>query len=545
MLYVFYIPELLVFSGIFSFVYFAVRFADLLFLDRILLILYNKNTDQRRICSIPELIRRFTMKYRKPLWIVLTVIGAVCIPVALGMLLFRAIGGTLTVISAAALAFIAVAGGIMVYFALRTVLNLPKEAEASGTKKQRKPAVSEQNALCTRIEHSLSKYLTLFILLLSAVIFLFAYDKAQQVASIPQSAVHTGTFYETAEVLSIDGGAYQGQQDVEDVPIGNQIVTVEIKSGDFTGSRFQLENDLSYLYGTVLKVGDDVVVSYSVQNGAVDGIEIQDYNRTFPLIWVILLFLVVTVLVGGKIGAKSLLGLALTILCLFSVLIPLLLGGAPTLPMILGLCSFVTVVEFVILGGVNRKTICAILGTISGVAFAMLFGLLAGKILRVNGFLMYSADPYIEPLLQIKQGQPPFASLQIGDLLVGGILIAALGAVNDVAMSISSAMNELIAVNPNLTRKELFKSGMNIGRDMVGTMTNTLILALAGSSFVLMIYLSSLEPSFAQLMSSTFFSVEMVQALSSSIGVILAVPFSVLIGMLLFGHTKKAAKKVK
>ena len=86
---------------------------------------------------------------------------------------------------------------------------------------------------------------------------------------------------------------------------------------------------------------------------------------------------------------------------------------------------------------------------------------------------------------------------------------------------------------------------MNIGRDMVGTMTNTLILALAGSSFVLMIYLSSLEPSFSQLMSSTFFSVEMVQALSSSIGVILAVPFSVLIGMLLFGHTKKATKKVK
>ena len=165
--------------------------------------------------------------------------------------------------------------------------------------------------------------------------------------------------------------------------------------------------------------------------------------------------------------------------------------------------------------------------------------------MRIDGYKMYTAEPTIEALLQIRQGQDPSAALQIGDLLVGGILIAALGAVNDVAMSISSAMNELIAVNPNLSRKELFKSGMNIGRDMVGTMTNTLILALAGSSFVLMIYLSSLEPSFSQLMSSTFFSVEMVQALSSSIGVILAVPFSVLIGMLLFGHTKKAAKKVK
>ena len=100
-------------------------------------------------------------------------------------------------------------------------------------------------------------------------------------------------------------------------------------------------------------------------------------------------------------------------------------------------------------------------------------------------------------------------------------------------------MNELIAVNPELSRKELFKSGMNIGRDMVGTMTNTLILALVGSSLVLMIYLASLEPSFRQLMSSTFFSVEMLQALASSAGVILAVPLSVVIGMVLFGKHKK------
>ena len=130
-------------------------------------------------------------------------------------------------------------------------------------------------------------------------------------------------------------------------------------------------------------------------------------------------------------------------------------------------------------------------------------------------------------------------SLQLGDLLVGGIVIAALGAVNDVAMSISSAMNELVAVNPALTRRQLLRSGMNIGRDMVGTMTNTLILALVGSSLVLMIYLSSLEPSFSQLMSGTFFSVEMVQAIASSVGVILAVPLSALIGAFLFARHKK------
>ena len=154
---------------------------------------------------------------------------------------------------------------------------------------------------------------------------------------------------------------------------------------------------------------------------------------------------------------------------------------------------------------------------------------------------MYVAEPSVEALLQIKQGQliSGLPSLQIGDLLVGGILIAALGAVNDVAMSISSAMNELIAVNPGLTRRELFRSGMNIGRDMVGTMTNTLILALVGGSFVMIIYLTSLEPSFPQLMSSAYFSVELVQALASSAGVILAVPLSVAAGTALFAGRRK------
>ena len=145
---------------------------------------------------------------------------------------------------------------------------------------------------------------------------------------------------------------------------------------------------------------------------------LQDYDRTVPLALVVLAFLVVTVLVGRRVGAKSLLGLGLTVVCIFSILIPLLLGGWPTLPTILGMCAYVTVVEFVILGGVNRKTLCAILGTISGVAFAALFGELACALLRVNGYKMYSAEPTIEALLQIKQGQDPMHSLQLGDLLV-------------------------------------------------------------------------------------------------------------------------------
>ena len=391
----------------------------------------------------------------------------------------------------------------------------------------------------TSAGNRLSPLLTILILSLAAGLFYWAYDCAQQTPSIPQSTVHSGIVYEKAEVLEITKNQYETQQDYEDVPVGKQYLTVEISSGDYAGRQFtDVVNNMSYLYGTPVKVGDSVTLAVVYENGTVTDLVLQDYDRTNPLLIVLALFLLITVLVGGKVGAKSLLSLSLSFICLFAVLIPLLIGGAPTIPTILTMCAYVTVVDFVILDGVNKKTLCAIIGTVSGVVIAAVFGEIACRIMRINGYKTYEVDSTIEALLQIKQGQPVTSSIQLGDLLVGGILIASLGAVNDVAMSISSAMKELITVNPNLTRRELIRSGLTIGRDMVGTMTNTLILAFVGSGLIMMIYLVSLEPSYQQLMSTAYLAVEVVQGVASSVGVILAVPLSVLAGALLFGHRK-------
>lgn len=480
-------------------------------------------------------------KYRRTGWYPVLLLGIVGTLVSLSLLVADLVKNGFVLLSFTACLCATACCGALIYYALRA---MGRTGDAAPLPTEKKARVQAEQTLADgrkRLDSLFSRSLSAAILFICALIFLWAYGEARTTPSIPQSTVLTGIVYEKATVLSIDSEFYQGQQDMEDIPIGNQVLTVEITSGDYAGKHYQVKNNLSYLYGTILEVGDPITVSLAFENGEIYEVLLQDYDRTLPLLFVIAFFLISTIFVGGKIGAKSLLGLGLTILCVFAVLIPMLLGGWPTLPTILGVCAFVTVVEFTILGGIDRKIVCAILGTISGVVFAALFGQLACYLLRVNGFLMYTAEPTIEALLQLKQGQDPATSLQIGDLLVGGILIAALGAVNDVAMSISSSMNELITVNPNLTRRDLFRSGMNIGRDMVGTMTNTLILALVGSGLVLMIYLSSLEPSFTQLMSTTFLSVEMVQAIASSVGVIWAVPMSVVIGMILFGKKKAKA----
>ncbi len=468
---------------------------------------------------------------------------------------FALVGIALTVVSCAAETFhilallcsigVALGGVTLALLALRDRRLAAQELPAEPKKSVRQTAPAPASPLEQKKRSSLNMMRSALVLLLCGLIFFAAYQEALKTPSTPRSSVQSGVIYEKAKVIAITGGAYQGDQDMEDVPVGKQELTAELISGDYKGQRFSLTNNLSYLYGTVLKEGDTITVAFSLTDGKVENVVLQDYDRTVPLAVIVLLFLLVTILVGGKVGAKSLLGLGLTILCVFVILIPLLLDGWPTLPTVLALCAFVTVITFVVLGGVNRKTVCAILGTIMGVALAMVFGKFACWLLRIDGYKMYVAVPTVEPLLQLRQTQDPAHALRLADLLVGGILLAALGAVNDVAMSISSAMNELIAVNPSLTRRQLFKSGMNIGRDMVGTMTNTLILALVGGSFAMIIYYTSMEPSWVQLMSTTFLSVEMVQALASSIGVILAVPFSVVIGMLLFGMRPKKAKKEK
>ncbi len=186
-----------------------------------------------------------------------------------------------------------------------------------------------------------------------------------------------------------------------------------------------------------------------------------------------------------------------------------------------------------ILGGVNKKTVCACFGTLFGILLAMVFGMAAQSLLKIDGY----RQEYAEALLQLRQtGQ---SDVQIAGLVVCGVLVSALGATMDVAMSISSAIAELDRVSPGLTPRELLKSGMNIGRDMVGTMTNTLILAILGSGLILIVYIYSLGLQPWQLLSSAYISLEAISGVASSIGVMLAVPLTA--GVCALAYGKKSA----
>ena len=310
---------------------------------------------------------------------------------------------------------------------------------------------------------------------------------------------------------------------------GNQNLIVRVKTGRYAGQQMMADNTVGPIYGCPMAVGDGVTVGLSTYSDGTVRCYIYEYDRSMGLALVLAAFLLVTVLVGGKVGLKSLLSLGLTVAALIFILLPLLLRGWPTILTTFLVSVLVTAATFVILGGVDKKTVCACLGTLAGIALATVFGLLAQKLLRIDGY----RQEYAEALLQLRQTEE--SAIGITGLITAGVIVSALGAVMDVAMSISSALQELTRVNPDLTSKDLFGSGMNIGRDMVGTMTNTLILAILGSGLTLVVYIYSLSLQPWQLLSSAYMSLEAISGIASSIGVMLAVPLTAAICAVSYG----------
>lgn len=364
---------------------------------------------------------------------------------------------------------------------------------------------------------------TVVILLAAAVIFV-----AARICLAPSSDESGGNEaaefaeYDTGTVIEILSDSTEQDEASDGAYRGDQLMLVKMTSGRYKGETLQVYNFVGPLYGAPLKAGDSAVLIVSTYADGSHNATVYEYNRTLALAAVIALFVVATVLVGGKTGSKSLIGLIITLICLFWLLLPMLMKGFPTLLTVFLICTYVTIVSFTILGGVSKKTVCASLSTVCGIAIALVFALAAQGLARIDGLRL--AD--VEPLLQLRQTGTPIG---LRYLLVGGIVISALGAVMDVAMSIASALSEIHLVDPELGPKDLFKSGMNIGRDMVGTMTNTLILAFIGSSFVVVIYLYSIGLQPYQLLSSSYLAIEVISGIASSIGVILSVPITAFI----------------
>ena len=336
--------------------------------------------------------------------------------------------------------------------------------------------------------------------------------------------VRTGQTFEKAKVVKI----LQDNLEENGTRVGEQKVRVRMLTGVRKGEELDITSSSGYLFGAAFKPGMKVIVMQSVAgDSTVASVYTQDREGVIYIF--ALIYLLVLCLIGGKQGIKGCLGLVFTFFCVIFVYLPLVYLKYSPFWTAVFVCFITTLVTMYLIGGPTQKTCAATLGTLVGVILA---GVSAWCFSKASGISGYNVSD-IETLMTLWNTN----RIQVGGLLFSGLLISCLGAVMDVAMSISSAIDEIYRQNLSLSRKELFKAGLRVGRDMMGTDSNTLILAFAGSSVSTLLLDYSYNLPYQQIINSNNIGIAIMQGLAGSFGIVLSVPFTVLICTILF-HKK-------
>ena len=357
--------------------------------------------------------------------------------------------------------------------------------------------------------------------------FLFLLVRVNQFEKAPLISTE-GYTYEKAIVVAItkDNLAEDGNR------YGTQEVVVQIKSGELKGQEFDAVNPSGSLFGAECEVGTGVIVIVSSNEDSVV-VTVYSLDRTKAIYLFVLLFATAVCLIGGKKGVMAVGSLAFTLICIVYLMFPLIYQGVSPIAITIVVSALATVVTLGLLGGASQKTAAAILGTVAGVVIAAVAALVFGKAAGISGYNVSD----IETLNYVAQN----SSIRIGQLLFSGIIISALGATMDVGMSIASTIQEVSDTNPSLGMKEL--SGIHVGRDMMGTMTNTLIFAYVGGSLTTLITNYAYDLSYQQLANSYVIGIEIMQGLSGSLGVVLTVPITAALAAFFVGRKKERIEK--
>lgn len=243
-----------------------------------------------------------------------------------------------------------------------------------------------------------------------------------------------------------------------------------------------------------------------------------EYNRMGALRTLALIFAFLLLLFGGIKGVKTLISLILTVLAVFWVFVPAILSGYNIYLWTLLICVFTIAMTLLLVSGFNVKSAVAIIGCTGGVLLSALLVMIMGSILHLTG--VFSEESVY--LLMIN----PEAPIDLKAVFFGAIVIGAMGAIMDVAMSISSSLHEIAEKYSRAHFSDLLVSGLTIGRDIMGTMANTLVLAYIGSSLSVVLLLFTYSPSLVALINREMVVIEILQALIGSMGILLTLPLT-------------------
>ncbi len=337
-------------------------------------------------------------------------------------------------------------------------------------------------------------------------------------------------------VVDIDYG------EVSDYALGTEVkqqavneLSVEIKEGEHKGevvTALEYRDDIVPIQPKEVEVGNRVLVRYDEYNESWDFI---DYDRRFIVYGLIFLFLILLLIFGGKKGFYTIVTLALTMGMVIFVFLPGILRGRNIYALAIFVAIYIILTTLLLLDGMTKKSFAAILGNIAGVLVAGLLAFVANRLLFMTGAIDENS---IYLAMSLEDG-----SLNLLAVLWSGVVIGALGAIMDVSMTVASAISEVAEAGKNLDGFHLWKSGLAVGRDAMGTMTNTLILAYVGSYLSVALLLLAHNQDYRWIMSMEMMVAEFVQAIAGSIGILVTVPMTAGISSILWRNIQKPWKE--
>ncbi len=340
-----------------------------------------------------------------------------------------------------------------------------------------------------------------------------------------QKAKVTRIIKRTSSLIELEGVAPE-----EDIII---IFEAKVLTGRAKGDIVTVQQNSSPFSPVQLKeveVGDKVLIFENMDLESDIDWFVGEYIRTDSLMLLAAVFIGLLILFGRTKGVNTIISLLFTCLAIFMVFIPSVLSGKNIYVWSIATCVFVVIMTMLVINGANQKSLTAGVGCISGVLLTGLLTLYMDKILGLTG-LVNDESVYLMFL-------NPDSPIDLKAIIFAAIIIGAMGAIMDVAMSISSALMEVKENTQSPSFSLLMRSGFAIGRDMMGTMANTLILAYIGSSLSVTLLLVAYNDSLLQLMNREMIVVEVLQALVGSFGILFAIPFTTLICSIMYTRKK-------
>ena len=348
-----------------------------------------------------------------------------------------------------------------------------------------------------------------------ALFFIFLYFFNTTLNYNKPEDIQTGIKYEKAKVIEVISEELAPDPEVPSIKIGKQQLKLEISTGEYKRKRLIAKNFVGRIDNKPAKEGTKLIIS-SFDNFVTT--TVVNYSRETTIYVLVLIFLFILIVFGKMKGLKSIFSLAFTLICVIYLFTPMIIRGVDPIIASIIIVILSTSVILLSLNGFCKKTIIAGASCIVCTLFAGLIAYIFGEITHISTLNATEA----QDLLFIAAKTP----LKIKNLFFAGILIASLGAIMDTTMSITSSVSEMKQLNPELKESQLLTSGMNVGKDIMGTESNTLILAFTGSSLNILIILFMYNIPYIQLINLDLLVLEIIQGLSASIAVILSIPIT-------------------